>query len=147
MPIGSDLFCNYYYGLGSDDSGPQCLAGETGECKKTILPSFSIEFFRVPWYERFTLWRSTFDRLSVREDSGARLIREASGKEVVVAVDPTMALEVSCRDAFNRCDRMLSRPYLLRATEAPRLALIKRRQFCSELSISKAGDGVTWPSR
>ena len=56
-----------------------------------------------------------FRHLSVREEQGAKLIRELTGKEVKVALDPTLLMNSRQWDAFIRKNtpHLTSKPYIL----------------------------------
>lgn len=68
------------------------------ECKTKIAfsPSFSIDSIPNEWKEWFTNKLNTFSALSVREETGVRIIKNLTGKDATLLVDPTMLL--SCED-------------------------------------------------
>lgn len=65
------------------------------EAKQKICfsPSFSVEKLPEQWNNWFKKNLSTFPSLSVREESGAKLIEKLTGKTVSVTIDPTLMLE------------------------------------------------------
>jgi hypothetical protein len=62
--------------------------------KKRIAyaPSFGIAKISSEYKEDYKKWLSDFYRLSVREETGARIIKELTSRDSVVLVDPTLML-------------------------------------------------------
>lgn len=63
------------------------------EQKVCFSPSFSIEKLPEGWKPWFEKWLADFPRLSVREEAGAKIIRELTGKNAEVTIDPTLMLD------------------------------------------------------
>lgn len=57
-----------------------------------IAPSFGTSSIPESRKEIFTQWLSSIPHLSVREDAGAKIIKELTGREAQVLFDPTCAL-------------------------------------------------------
>ncbi|WP_315119217.1 polysaccharide pyruvyl transferase family protein [uncultured Clostridium sp.] len=55
-------------------------------------PSFGISQIPSNYKENYKLWLSEMASLSVREDAGAKIIKELTGRDAVVLVDPTLML-------------------------------------------------------
>lgn len=55
-------------------------------------PSFGLEELPEGFQEKFSVWLKGMNHLSVREESGAKIIKKLSGKNVPVLLDPTMLL-------------------------------------------------------
>ena len=55
-------------------------------------PSFGIESLPYEWRECFKSNLSTIPHISVREETGAKIIKELTGQEATVLIDPTMML-------------------------------------------------------
>lgn len=60
----------------------------------TIAPSFGFDEFPTKLRSTFEKGLNGFDYLSVREERGAELIRESTGKEAIVLLDPTMLVNI-----------------------------------------------------
>lgn len=92
--IGSDQVWNPLYGLGSRKDGLACLEGVPSARKITLCPSFGITFEDMPDDRRslYSNWLADFYRISVREDSGADIVRRLTGKDAQVLIDPTMGV-------------------------------------------------------
>lgn len=58
----------------------------------SYAPSFGV--YDIPQQERenYKKWLSEMKHISVREDAGAKIVKELTGKEVPVVIDPTMIL-------------------------------------------------------
>jgi len=63
--------------------------------KLCFSPSFGIDEVPDEWYQWFKENISKFSRLSVREESGAAIIKEMTGQDAKVLIDPTMMLTAS----------------------------------------------------
>lgn len=55
-------------------------------------PSFGVSEIECKYIDKYKEWISGINKLSVREDDGAKIIKELSGKEAPVLVDPTLLL-------------------------------------------------------
>ena len=55
-------------------------------------PSFGIDSIPDIFVEKYTLWLSQINHISVRELAGAKIIRQLTGREAQVVLDPTMLL-------------------------------------------------------
>ena len=55
-------------------------------------PSFGVSEIAAEYVENYKEWLSGMHRLSVREDDGAKIIKELTGREAPVLVDPTLLL-------------------------------------------------------
>ena len=97
-----------YYVFGSDQLwNPQWWNKENPDMEKNIYlgtfadpeklicfsPSFGRDFIPDEWRDWFQTNLSRFPRFSVREESGKKLIKELTGKDAVVTIDPTLMLE------------------------------------------------------
>ena len=100
--IPKDLSDRYnYFITGSDQVWNPCnLHGSSiyfltfAEKHKRIAfaPSFGVSEIKAEYVERYKEWLSGMHRLSVREDDGAKIIKELTGRDAPVLVDPTMLL-------------------------------------------------------
>jgi len=100
--IPNDLSDRYdYFITGSDQVwNPDNLHGSSiyfltfAEKHKRIAfaPSFGVSEIKAEYVERYKEWLSGMHRISVREESGAKIIKELTGRDAPVLVDPTMLL-------------------------------------------------------
>ena len=68
------------------------------EQKICLAPSFGVEALPREWEPWFKEQLATFPDLSVREEAGAKIIKDLTGREATVLIDPTMMLD---RDEWN----------------------------------------------
>lgn len=61
----------------------------------TIAPSFGFDEFPQKYISTFKKGLEGFEYLSVREERGAELIKELTGKDATVLLDPTMLIDTS----------------------------------------------------
>lgn len=100
--IPKDLSNKYdYFVVGSDQVwNPQNLGGSSiyfltfapKHKRIAYAPSFGVSEIKPEYIERYKKWISGMHRLSVREDDGAKIIKELTGKDAPVLVDPTLLL-------------------------------------------------------
>lgn len=62
------------------------------EKRIAFAPSFGISEIPQEFVDDFSKWINGFSNLSVREDAGAKIIKNLTGKDAEVIVDPTMLL-------------------------------------------------------
>lgn len=62
------------------------------EKKICFAPSFGVEKFPKEWEAWFQKNLKTFPRISVREEAGAKIVKELTGKKAEVLIDPTLML-------------------------------------------------------
>ena len=104
----SDVPTSNYYVLGSDQVWNTAwydvnlmkkdlflLTFAKPEQKICFSPSFSVTEMDEKWLPWFREHLATFPSLGVREESGAILIKEMTGKEAQVTLDPTLMLNAS----------------------------------------------------
>lgn len=60
--------------------------------KISFSPSFSINVMPLEWSNWFSKNLQSFKALSVREEAGAKIIKDLTGRDATVLVDPTMLL-------------------------------------------------------
>lgn len=63
------------------------------EQKVCFSPSFSVEHLSIEWEPWFKKWLPTFPNLAVREESGVKIIKELTGCDAIVTIDPTLMLD------------------------------------------------------
>lgn len=108
--VGSDQVWNP--GL-FDVSGRQFLNWAHRHQRIALAPSFGISVLPQSAFEDFSIGLRGFENLSVREDAGAEIIYNLTGRESRVLVDPTLALT---GDEWRMAARQSARPlgaYLL----------------------------------
>lgn len=87
---GSDQVWNPRYRYGSSID---FLTFADKEKRVALSPSFGISEIPVKFQPRYTEWLSAFKALSVREEAGANIIKELTGRDAEVLVDPTLLLD------------------------------------------------------
>lgn len=99
--IGSDQLWNpQWWNKENPDMEKNIYLGTFADPEKLICfsPSFGRDFIPDEWRDWFQTNLSRFPRFSVREESGKKLIKELTGKDAVVTIDPTLMLE---KDEWN----------------------------------------------
>ncbi|HFI0330222.1 TPA: polysaccharide pyruvyl transferase family protein, partial [Streptococcus suis] len=86
---GSDQVWNPYYNSGSSiyflDFAPK-------KKRLSYAPSFGIHTIPNEYIEDYKKWIDGIESLSIREDDGAKIINELTGREASILVDPTLLL-------------------------------------------------------
>ncbi len=82
---------------------------------KRICFSPSIGVSKLPdeWIEKFTEGFNGFNELSVREETGARIIKELSGKDAKVLIDPTLMFDKDEWLKVSKKSKAPKKPYVL----------------------------------
>lgn len=84
------------------------------EQKICISPSFGTDSVPDEWKNWFKRHLATFPALAVREESGARIIKELTGRDAEVLIDPTLMLDAEEWRKIARPNKIVSRkkPYI-----------------------------------
>ena len=90
--VGSDQVWNpnWYRGIKAEAF---LLAFAKREQKVCMAPSFGISELPEEWKLHFKKYLEDFRYLSVREKEGAKIIKELTGREAEVVIDPTLMLD------------------------------------------------------
>lgn len=96
---GSDQVWNPYF---HTNSMVEFLQFAPEHKRIALAPSFGVSELPACRKRDFSEWIASIPQLSVREDAGARLIRELTGREAAVLLDPTFALTAEDWRAFAR---------------------------------------------
>lgn len=86
---GSDQVWNPSYINGSSI---EFLTFAPSNKRISYAPSFGVSQIPIEYTEKYSLWLSEMAQLSVREEAGAKLIKELTGRDATVVLDPTMML-------------------------------------------------------
>lgn len=110
---GSDQIWNYRFpGTKYDD---YFLKFAQDSKKAAICGSFGVEEIPDEWKQTYIDGLSAFAHISVREDAGAKIVKDLIGRDVPVLVDPVMLLS---RDEWLKVSKKprvdISRPYILK---------------------------------
>ena len=110
---GSDQIWNYRFpGTKYDD---YFLRFAEGRKKAAISGSFGVEDIPEAWKQTYIDGLSDFAHISVREDAGAKIIKDLLGRDVPVLIDPVMLL---CQEEWLRVAKKprvdTSKPYILK---------------------------------
>lgn len=101
--VGSDQVWNYEF------AGTDFYFAPFSSCEKKISYAASFGVSSIPnnqkdYYREHLL---TFKEISVREEAGAEIVKDLTGKEVTVLIDPTMMLSTAEWDKVAKKPRML----------------------------------------
>ena len=90
--VGSDQVWNpnWYQGIKSEAF---LLTFAKREQKVCMAPSFGVSELPEEWIPYFKRYLNDFKYLSAREKEGAKIIRELTGREAEVVIDPTLMLK------------------------------------------------------
>lgn len=72
-----------------------------GDNKNKIAYATSFGVSQIPWYQKHSTrkYLNSFSHLSCREEKGAKIIKDLTGKDIPVVVDPTLLLD---KEAWER---------------------------------------------
>lgn len=89
------------------------------EQKVCISPSFGVDALPKEWKPWFKEHLLSFPMLSVREEAGARIIKELTGRDALVTIDPTLMLDkedwrkISAKPSGVDCEKTYILTYFL----------------------------------
>lgn len=93
--VGSDQVWNpHFFKWGPLRKDLFLLTFADSRQKICFSPSFGIESLPYEWREYFKSNLSTIPHISVREETGTKIIKELTGQDATVLIDPTMMLTV-----------------------------------------------------
>ena len=81
--------------------------------KICFSPSFSVEKLPSKWEEWFRVNLNKFPRLSVREDTGAKIIENLTGRKAEVLIDPTLMLSKEEWKKLSADNKITEKDYIL----------------------------------
>lgn len=88
-----------------------------GKKKITMAPSFGVTDFPAERKEEFATYLNSFSQLSIREKSGADIIRQLTGRDTQVVIDPTLMFKADEWEKIEECPSWLkNKKYLLTYT-------------------------------
>lgn len=111
------------------------------EKRVALAPSFGRDFVASYNQQKMSQWIGEFAHLSVREDSGVKLIKELTGREAIHIVDPTLLIDGSTwKNTLNIKDResnYILAYFLDRPSESARKAIaeLKSALNCMVIAI------------
>lgn len=110
---GSDQIWNYKF---SQDRFPDYFLTFAEEKKRAaISASFGVDAIPEQYRQTYQEGLSSFSHISVREEAGAKIVRELLGRETPVLIDPTMLVSPEQWLRVSRKPRVdTSRPYVLK---------------------------------
>lgn len=80
--------------------------------KISYAASFGVSKIPRSQYKRTRQYLNRIEYLSVREESGAKIIKDLTNREAFIAVDPTMLLSAYEWDMFSGMEKYLDEPYI-----------------------------------
>lgn len=107
-------------------------------------PSFGVDEIPSKYVENYSRWLSEMHRLSVREESGAKVIKKLTDREAQVLIDPTLMLSkekwlsISKKDEFKPNGKFLLTYFLGDISEETKKE-IKQISMRNKLSIVNLG--------
>lgn len=139
---GSDQVWNPSYNYGSSI---YFLTFTEKHKRITYAPSFGVSEIKPEFIERYREWISDIDRISVREDVGAKIIKDLTGKEVPVLVDPTLLLSrekwlTIAKEASNKPKEKYLLTYFLGGLPAQYKEQLKNIAKENKLEVINMGD-------
>lgn len=92
--VGSDQCWNPDWGLGARADGLQCVVGKASVKKLSYAASFGVSenHFTQEQKERYGSWLKSLNSISVREKEAVKIVRDFSGRDAQLVLDPTMLL-------------------------------------------------------
>lgn len=90
--VGSDQVWNPHF---TELAGPQFLDWAYGHQRICLAPSFGVDRLPANVARAYAEGLRGFERISVREYAGARIVRQLTGRDASVLIDPTLVLETS----------------------------------------------------
>lgn len=90
--VGSDQVWNPFYFNGTSNTELNFLTFASKHKRIAFSASFGMDYIPDNYLQRFTKWLAEMEHISVREDSAYNIIRNLSGKDSIVLVDPTLLL-------------------------------------------------------
>lgn len=109
--VGSDQIWRFgRFAFGEDWAYLQFVEGSK---RIALAPSIGMDNISYLQSRRLAKYMKDFEKLSVREERGAELIAEASGKRATVLCDPTLALDVERWRALASSKCTPRSPYIL----------------------------------
>lgn len=132
--VGSDQIWNPHF---IRLRGPQFLDWTYPNQRIALAPSFGVNEIPAADVPDYTRWLAGFERISVREEAGAAIVRQLTGRDATVLPDPTLVLEVAEWRAHARDTLCPAEPYALTyflgAVSPARRSRIEA--FCAERSL------------
>lgn len=110
---GSDQVWNPLIHANRNDPGFFLQFGKK-ECKRiAYAPSFGVSVLPDTAKSNLQKYTDSFDALSVREQSGAKIMKDVCGRDVQVMLDPTMMADMSIWTKFDRMPIGVPKQYIL----------------------------------
>ena len=110
--FGSDQIWNpQWYELDDRKQYMYMLPSASSEKKICFSPSFGAEKLPDDWTEWFQKNLNNIDCLSVREQAGAKIIKDLTGKDVPVLIDPTLMLSAKEWSAISKKTKVFSEKF------------------------------------
>lgn len=88
--VGSDQVWNPHYRFGSEID---FLTFADKKKRVSYAASFGVSEIPGKFIKNYSKWLNDMESLSVREDAGASIIKDLTGKDIPVLVDPTLMLD------------------------------------------------------
>ncbi len=111
--VGSDQVWNPTFGGFDNQYDGMFLTFAPKEKRVCISPSIGVSELPEEWIERFKEGFNGFNKLCVREQSGANLIKKLTGRDAEVLIDPTLMLDAKEWLKVSKKASSVNKPYVL----------------------------------
>lgn len=114
--VGSDQVWNAnWFDLDNYRKEAFLLTFARPEQKVCMAPSFGVSELPKKWQAYFKKWLRTFPLLSVREEDGAKIIKDLTGQDAEVVIDPTLMLDSSEWEKIEKAPKIKTdKPYIIK---------------------------------
>lgn len=134
---GSDQVWNPNYRKGSPI---EFLTFAPPEKRISYAASFGISKIPKEYAENYRLWLSEMSHISVREEAGAKIVKELTGKNATIVLDPTMLLSKDewlsiSKTPKNKPTKRYLLTYFLGEVPKERIKLLKKIAGDNDLKI------------
>lgn len=140
--VGSDQIWNPNFRYGSP---LDFLTFATKNKRIAYAPSFGVSSIPDEYIENYKIWLSQFNSLSVREEAGARIIKNLTGRNATVLIDPTLMLTKEkwlniSKEGLNKPKRSFLLTYFLGEVNKETKKIIKDIALFNNLEIVSLSD-------
>ena len=111
--VGSDQVWNPHFWQGESDYNNMFLKFVPKEKRVCFSPSIGVDEVPNEWIYRFKEGFEGFNYLSIRELSGAEIIKKITGHNADVLIDPTMMLDADEWIKISKKAKAVKKPYVL----------------------------------
>lgn len=111
--VGSDQVWNPHFWQSESDYNNMFLKFVSKEKRVCFSPSIGVDEVPNEWIDRFKEGFEGFNYLSIRELSGAEIIKNLTGRDAELLIDPTMMLDADEWIKISKKAKAVKKPYVL----------------------------------